>query len=133
MPVWHSDPLKGHVDQVTNGMSYAFAVRHGIVAVEVQRDKVVVACDQPFVRDWQAHLKQVLRDRELEVVLANPEQLRRYRVEFYNLSRSIAGAARSGGQELSGIPNFEQLLEVGKGHPDADDQHNVKSVDRNLE
>jgi len=73
MPVCHIDPLKVHVDQVTNVMSYAFAERHGIVAVEVQRDKVVVACDQPFVRDWQAHLKQVLRDRELEVVLANPE------------------------------------------------------------
>ncbi len=129
MPVCHIDPLKVHVDQVTNVMSYAFAERHGIVAVEVQRDKVVVACDQPFVRDWQVHLKQVLRDRELEVVLANPEQLRRYRVEFYNLSRSIAGASGNTGQEMSGITNFEQLLEVGKGHHDADDQHIVNIVD----
>ncbi len=48
------------MDQVTNVMSYAFAERHGIVAVEVHRDKVVVACDQPFVRDWQPHLQQVL-------------------------------------------------------------------------
>jgi len=129
IPVWNIDPLKVHVDQVTNVMSYAFAERHGIVAVEVLRDKVVVACDQPFVRDWQAHLKQVLRDRELEVVLANPEQLRRYRVEFYNLSRSIAGASGNTGQEMSGITNFEQLLEVGKGHHDADDQHIVNIVD----
>ena len=129
IPVCHIDPLKVHVDQVTNVMSYAFAERHGIVAVEVLRDKVVVACDQPFVRDWQAHLKQVLRDRELEVVLANPEQLRRYRVEFYNLSRSIAGASGNTGQEMSGITNFEQLLEVGKGHHDADDQHIVNIVD----
>ena len=127
--VCHIDPLKVHVDQVTNVMSYAFAERHGIVALEVLRDKVVVACDQPFVRDWQAHLKQVLRDRELEVVLANPEQLRRYRVEFYNLSRSIAGASGKTGQEMSGITNFEQLLEVGKGHHDADDQHIVNIVD----
>ncbi|MED5388932.1 MAG: GspE/PulE family protein [Pseudomonadota bacterium] len=129
MPVYHIDPLKVHVDQVTHVMSYAFAERHGIVAVEVQRDKVVVACDQPFVRDWQTHLKQVLRDRELEVVLANPEQLRRYRIEFYNLSRSIAGASGNTGQEMSGITNFEQLLEVGKGHHDADDQHIVNIVD----
>ena len=129
IPVCHIDPLKVHVDQVTNVMSYAFAERHGIVALEVLRDKVVVACDQPFVRDWQAHLKQVLRDRELEVVLANPEQLRRYRVEFYNLSRSIAGASGKTGQEMSGITNFEQLLEVGKGHHDADDQHIVNIVD----
>ena len=90
---------------------------------------MVVACDQPFKPDWQEHLKQVLGDRSLDVVFANPEQLRRYRIEFYNLSRSIAGAARTGGQELSGITNFEQLLEVGKGHPDADDQHIVNIVD----
>ncbi|MCG8394368.1 MAG: GspE/PulE family protein [Pseudomonadales bacterium] len=129
MPVYHIDPLKVHVDQVTNVMSYAFAERHGIVALEVHRDRVVVACDQPFIRDWHSHLKQVLRDRELEVVLANPEQLRRYRIEFYNLSRSIAGASGKTGQEMSGITNFEQLLEVGKGHHDADDQHIVNIVD----
>ena len=63
------------------------------------------------------------------MVLANPEQLRRYRVEFYNLSRSIAGASGNTGQEMSGITNFEQLLEVGKGHHDADDQHIVNIVD----
>ncbi|MED5430853.1 MAG: GspE/PulE family protein [Pseudomonadota bacterium] len=129
MKVYHIDPLKVHVDQVTNVMSYAFAERHGIVAVEVQRDKVVVACDQPFLQDWKGHLQQVLRDRKLEVVLANPEQLRRYRIEFYNLSRSIAGATGNTGQEMSGITNFEQLLEVGKGHHDADDQHIVNIVD----
>ncbi|MEE2868976.1 MAG: GspE/PulE family protein [Pseudomonadota bacterium] len=129
MKVYHIDPLKVHVDQVTNVMSYAFAERHGIVAVEVHRDKVVVACDQPFLQDWKGHLQQVLRDRKLEVVLANPEQLRRYRIEFYNLSRSIAGATGNTGQEMSGITNFEQLLEVGKGHHDADDQHIVNIVD----
>ncbi|MZR62640.1 GspE/PulE family protein [Alcanivorax sp. DP30] len=129
MRVYHIDPLKVQVDQVTNVMSYAFAERHGIVAVEVHRDRVVVACDQPFIQDWKAHLQQVLRDRELEVVLANPEHLRRYRIEFYNLSRSIAGAAGNTGQEMSGITNFEQLLEVGKGHHDADDQHIVNIVD----
>ncbi|MEE3319139.1 MAG: GspE/PulE family protein [Pseudomonadota bacterium] len=127
--VYNIDPLKVQVDQVTNVMSYAFAERHGIVAVEVHRDKVVVACDQPFLSDWKGHLQQVLRERELEVVLANPEQLRRYRIEFYNLSRSIAGASGNTGQELSGITNFEQLLEVGKGHHDADDQHIVNIVD----
>ncbi|WP_081939760.1 GspE/PulE family protein [Alcanivorax nanhaiticus] len=129
MRVYNIDPLKVQVDQVTNVMSYAFAERHGIVAVEVHRDRVVVACDQPFIQDWKGHLQQTLRDRELEVVLTNPEHLRRYRIEFYNLSRSIAGATGNTGQELSGITNFEQLLEVGKGQHDADDQHIVNIVD----
>ncbi|MGB2248603.1 MAG: GspE/PulE family protein [Alcanivorax sediminis] len=129
MRVYHIDPLKVQVDQVTNVMSYAFAERHGIVAVEVHRDRVVVACDQPFINDWMDHLRQTLRERDLEVVLTNPEHLRRYRIEFYNLSRSIAGATGKTGQEMSGITNFEQLLEVGKGHHDADDQHIVNIVD----
>ncbi len=130
LPVFHIDPLKAKVDPITALMSYAFAERHGILAVEVGRDRVTVACDQPFQRAWEEHLAQVLRERELEVVFANPEQLRRYRIEFYNLSRSIAGARDVSGQNLGTVTNFEQLLELGQGGtPDADDQHIVNIVD----
>lgn len=130
LPVYHLDPLKVKVDQITTVMSYAFAERHGLLCVEVGRDKVVVACDQPFQQAWQDHLTQVLRDRELEVVFVDPEAMRRYRIEFYNLSRSIAGAADNSGQSLSGVTNFEQLLQLGgKGNLDADDQHIVAIVD----
>jgi general secretion pathway protein E len=130
LPQYHIDPLKVKVDQVTTVMSYAFAERHGILAVEVGRDGVTVACDQPFKRDWEEHLRATLRERELKVVFANPEDLRRYRIEFYNLSRSIAGARDQGGQSLSGVTNFEQLLELGgKGNLDAEDQHVVAIVD----
>ena len=130
LPQYHIDPLKVKVDQITTVMSYAFAERHGILAVEVGRDSVTVACDQPFKRDWEEHLRATLRERELKVVFANPEDLRRYRIEFYNLSRSIAGARDQGGQSLSGVTNFEQLLELGgKGSLDAEDQHVVAIVD----
>lgn len=130
LPQYHIDPLKVKVDQVTTVMSYAFAERHGILAVEIKRDSVTVACDQPFKRDWEEHLRATLRERELKVVFANPEDLRRYRIEFYNLSRSIAGARDQGGQSLSGVTNFEQLLELGgKGNLDAEDQHVVAIVD----
>ena len=130
MELYHIDPLKVHVDQVTAVMSYAFAERHGILALEVHRDYVVVACDQPFCRDWESHLLQTLRGRDIHTVLANPEQLRRYRLEFYNLSRSIAGASDHSGQDPSSVTNFEQLLELGgKGSVEADDQHIVNIVD----
>ncbi|PKM21752.1 MAG: type II secretion system protein E, partial [Gammaproteobacteria bacterium HGW-Gammaproteobacteria-14] len=92
LPLYHIDPLKVRVDQVTTLMSYAFAERHGILGVELSRDSVTVACDQPYRRDWEDHLRATLRDRQLKVVLADPADLRRYRIEFYNLSRSIAGA-----------------------------------------
>ena len=130
LELYHIDPLKVHVDQVTGIMSYAFAERHGILAVEVHRDYVVVACDQPFCRDWEGHLAQTLREREIHTVFVNPEQLRRYRLEFYNLSRSLAGAGSQTGQEPSSVTNFEQLLELGgKGAVEADDQHIVNIVD----
>ena len=130
LPQFHVDPLKIKVDQVTTVMSYAFAERHGILAVEVARDSVTVACDQPFRRDWEDHLRATLRDRELKVVFANPEDMRRYRIEFYNLSRSIAGARDQSGQSLSNVTNFEQLLELGgRGNLDAEDQHVVAIVD----
>jgi general secretion pathway protein E len=130
MPLFHIDPLKIKVDQVTTVMSYAFAERHGILAVEVSRDSVTVACDQPFRREWEEHLRATLRERALKVVFGNPEDLRRYRIEFYNLSRSIAGARDQGGQNLSNVTNFEQLLELGgKGNLDAEDQHVVAIVD----
>lgn len=130
LEVYTIDPLKTRVDQVTTIMSYAFAERHSILAVEVARDRVIIACGQPFMRDWMNHLEQTLPGRELEVVFANPEQLRRYRIEFYNLSRSIAGAQEQGGQAFSSVTNFEQLLELGgRGTPDAEDQHIVNIVD----
>ena len=130
MELFHLDPLKTKVEQVTTIMSYAFSERHSILAVDVSRNQVVVGCDQPFDLSWQEHLKATLRDRELKTVFVNPADLRRYRIEFYNLSRSIAGARDAGGQNLSGVTNFEQLLELGgKGSLDADDQHIVAIVD----
>lgn len=130
LPVFHLDPLKVKVDQISTVMSYAFAERHGLLCVDVNRDVVTVACDQPFKTEWQEHLQQVLRERELKVVFVNPEDLRRYRIEFYNLSRSIAGAKDNSGQAMSGVTNFEQLLELGgKGKLDAEDQHIVAIVD----
>jgi general secretion pathway protein E len=122
------DPLKVVVDQITGIMSYAFSERHGILALEVRRDEVVIASEQPFDTAWRDNLQQVLRDREIKQVFTSPDQLRRYRLEFYNLSRSISGA-RATSQQTSSIGNFEQLLELGRSTPDADNQHIVNIVD----
>ncbi len=130
LPLFNLDPLNTKVDQVTTVMSYAFAERNGILAVEVSRDEVTVATAQPFIRNWAQHLEATLRERKLNTVFVNPEHLRRYRIEFYNLSRSIAGARENSGQNLTGVTNFEQLLELGgKGDIEADNQHVVAIVD----
>lgn len=127
---FHLDPLKVNVASVSELMSFKFAERHHILAVQVGREEVVIGTDQPFYTEWIGQIEQTLRGKRLRVVVVNPEALCRYRLEFYNLSRSIQSATGSTGQSIVGIGNFEQLLEMGKAaSPDANDQHIVAIVD----
>ena len=123
------DPMKIDTRAVTAVMSFAFAKRHQIMAVEVNADEVVIASAQPFVSSWEENLSHALQKRIVRVV-ANPVDISRYSVEFYTLVSSVSGAV---GGELSGssaISNFEQMLELGKlKDPDANDQHIVNIVD----
>ncbi|MFZ5723693.1 MAG: GspE/PulE family protein [Pseudomonadota bacterium] len=129
MPWFHLDPLKVNVAKVSEVMSYKFAERHHILAVQVNKEDIVVATDQPFYTDWIGQLEQTARGKQIKVVVANPDDLSRYRLEFYNLSRSIQRASGDSGQSTVGVVNFEQLLEMGKASVDANDQHIVAIVD----
>src|ERR1700754_2238633 len=60
-PYMRIDPLKINVAAITPLMSYAFAQRHKILAVAVDRDAVVVASAQPYVTGWEADLTHVLK------------------------------------------------------------------------
>ncbi len=128
-PVFHIDPLKMDVRGIASIMSFAFAQRHRILAVEVRSDEVVIASAEPFVTGWIDNLKHVLR-RDIRRVVTNPADLRRYTVEFYQLANSV-NKANAGRSESSGaVGNFEQLLELGNiANPDANDQHIVNIVD----
>lgn len=129
-PLYVIDPLKINVPAVTEVMSYAFAERHQILAVAVNADHVVIASTQPFHRDWEDNLKHTLREKEIRRVVINPADFHRFLIEFYNLARSVSGASAKGGQSLSGVTNFEQLLEIGElKSADANDQHIVNIVD----
>jgi general secretion pathway protein E len=130
-PVFNIDPLKMNVPAITSIMSYAFAKRHKILAVEDHRDYVVVASSQPFIDGWEEDLSHVLR-KPIRRVLADPELLERYTVEFYMLTRSVSSADGAGQVSAASfeITNFEQMLELGQlKDPDANDQHIVNIVD----
>lgn len=131
LPLFHIDPLKVDVHAVTATMSYAFAERHHILAVQVRPDEVVLATAQPFYRDWEVGLSQVLRDKTFKVVVADQADIHRYRIEFYNLSKSVQGAHQNGaGQTKNITANFEQLFEIKDlKSADANDQHVVNIVD----
>src|SRR6266571_75665 len=101
-----------------------------VLQVEVNTREAVIATAEPYVKEWEKELKQMLR-LEIRRVIANPLDIARYQVEFYNLAKSIKGAAQKGGEQRSGIGNFEQLVEIGQTNKqfDANDQHIVHVVD----
>ena len=125
----HIDPLKVNFAAVTEVMSSAYAVRFRILAVEVKPHEVVIATAEPFQRAWEAELAPMLR-KPIRRVIANPDDIARYQVEFYNLAKSIKGAMGKG-DVSGGASNFEQLVELGKSNKqfDANDQHIVRIVD----
>jgi general secretion pathway protein E len=126
---FHIDPLKINFSGATEVMSNAYATRFKILPVQVSTREVVIATAEPYVKEWERELRQILR-LEIRRVLANPLDIARYQVEFYNLAKSVKGAVDRGDQR-SGIGNFEQLVELGQAskQPDANDQHIVRVVD----
>ena len=129
LPYYHIDPLKVDFSGVTEVMSNAYATRFKILPVEVTPRDVVIATAEPFVREWEKELRPILR-KDIRRVIANPQVIERYIVEFYNLAKSVKRAMKSG-EATSGISNFEQLVELGKANRqyDANDQHIVNIVD----
>jgi general secretion pathway protein E len=128
-PFLRIDPLKINVAAITPLMSYAFAQRHKILAVAVDNDSVTIASSEPLVHSWEANLTHVLK-RPIKRVVASPTDIQRFTVEFYRLARSVSGAS-AGDSKISGMGNFEQLLNLGSQdqEPDANDAHIVNIVD----
>lgn len=128
LPYVRLDPLKIDVDSVTAVMSKAFAIRHDILAVGVDKNEVSIAVVDPVENSWESGLTHILR-KPIKRVFANPETVKRLQHEFYNLSQSMKGASGESLQNVK-LSNLEQLLEVGNtGDLDANDQHVVQIVD----
>ncbi|MDF1763205.1 MAG: GspE/PulE family protein [Oleibacter sp.] len=128
MTAYIIDPLEINVSVITEVMSYAFSERHDILAVSANKDEVVVACAEPHVSSWVADLEHVTR-RQVRRVLSSPSDIRRFRVEFYQLANSVS-RARADSSGISSVQNLEAMLELGKAKaPDANDEHIVNIVD----
>ncbi|MES0327195.1 MAG: GspE/PulE family protein [Gammaproteobacteria bacterium] len=123
------DPLKVDVTQVTDVMSFAYAQRFNVLAVKVEAYSITVATAQPFDRDWESELSRI-HNKEFKQVIASPEEIRRYLVEFYTVSKSVFGAQNDSQRGLGDLQNLESLMELGRvGKLDANDQHVVNIVD----
>jgi general secretion pathway protein E len=129
MEYLHIDPLKIDFTGVTEVMSSAYATRFRILPVAVNSKEAVIATAEPHIRDWEPELARMIK-RDIRRVIANPVDIERYQVEFYNLAKSIKGANKTHAG-ASGLSNFEQLVELGKSDKqiDANDAHVVRVVD----
>jgi general secretion pathway protein E len=129
LPFYIIDPLKADVQALTAVMSQEFALKNRILAVEVNDDHILIATDQPFVTEWVGNLEYSISPKKIQRVFLNPEQLQRYLIEYYQVSRAVTGSQKSGSydRENKGV---EALLQLGDTqNPDANDQHIVKLVD----
>jgi general secretion pathway protein E len=116
---------------VADVMSATYAARFNILPVEMTPTEVVIATAQPFTAsDWQAEIAKITR-RSVKLVMANPLDIAQYTAQFFTLAKSIKGANKSSGQDLSLRNNFEQLVELGNSNKqvDANDQHIINIVD----
>ncbi len=130
MDVVRIDPLKVDVPSVTNIMSFEYAKNQYILPICVSDTQVIIGTDQPFYKDWYVNIGHIVRPKTIKTVYLNPEQLNRYRAEFYQVTRAIAGANIAQKKASADVTNVEALLQLGDNtNPDANDQHIVKVVD----
>ncbi len=129
VPYMHIDPLKVDFSAVGSVMSSTYAQRYRILPVAVSNDTVMIATSEPFVRSWVPEISNLLR-RRVELVLANPLDVKRYVAEFFSLAQSVRRAQEKAEDDKSAVSSFEQLVQMGiSGTPDANDRHIVRIVD----
>ena len=127
LPYVRIEPLKADFGKVDEGMSSAYAERHQVLPLKISPTDMLVATSQPFMTDWVAEVERQSH-RKVSLVVSNPQDIARYTTEFYNLSKSVWAAAKTGSN--SSISSFEQLVDLGnKKNLDANDQGVVQLVD----
>lgn len=130
MSIIRIDPLKIDVPAVTQLMSFEYARSQHILPIEVKVNEVVIGTDQPFYTDWQASIEKLIKSRSYRTVYISPDQISRYRREFYQVTQAIAGANSVHKRAAADVTNVEALLQLGDNtNPDANDQHIVRVVD----
>ncbi|HOM13982.1 MAG TPA: ATPase, T2SS/T4P/T4SS family [Rubrivivax sp.] len=128
MPYLRIDPLRVEVGRVADVMSAQYAQLRAALPIAVGAGEVTIATAEPLDVAWVPEIEAHTR-RRVRLVLASPDELRRYTTEFYALAKSVRAAARSG--EVAPAASFEQLVELGRSNKqlDANDQGVVQVVD----
>jgi general secretion pathway protein E len=125
----HIDPLKSDVGSLMNIVSYQYAEQNSILPIKVSKDHVTFATCHPRDQKWQLELEQLL-NREVDFVFSNPNDIDRYRKEFYSLANSIEKSQGLENANTDIRENLDQLVELGRtGQLDAEHHHVIQVVD----
>jgi len=129
MPYHRIDPLKIEVTKITAVMSYAYAARFNILPISVDDKFITIATAEPFVKEWEHELSRI-NNQEFRRVISNPDDISRYLLEFFTVSKSVNKAESESQGKGNEIGNLESLMQLGRaGKLDANDQHVVNIVD----
>jgi general secretion pathway protein E len=110
-------------------MSYAYAARFNILPVKVENNLITVATAEPFEKEWENELSRINKST-FKRVITSPEDISRYLLEFYTISKSVIGAESNTQLGVGNLANLESMMELGRaGKLDANDQHVVNIVD----
>lgn len=128
LPYLRIDPLRADVGRIADVMSVHYAESRRALPVVVGPTEVTIATAEPFDIGWVPEIESATR-RHVRLVVANPDEVRRYTTEFYSLAKSVRAAQKQG--EVSPAASFEQLVELGRSNRqlDANDQGVVQVVD----
>ena len=128
LPYLRIDPLKVDVARVADVMSITYAERRKALPVFVGPNEITIATCEPLDVAWVDEILAHTR-KTIQLVVANPLELQRYRTEFYTLARSVKDAKKKTGDSVA--HNFEQLVELGRANRqlDANDQGIIQVVD----
>ena len=128
LPYLRIDPLRADVGRVADVMSVQYAEMRVALPLNYGAHEVTIATAEPFDIGWVAEIAAHTR-RQIKLVVAHPDEIRRFTTEFYALARSVRAAQKSG--ETAATASFEQLVELGRSNRqlDANDQGVVQVVD----
>ena len=128
LPYLRIDPLRAEGGRVADVMGLQYAETRRALPISFGATEVTIATAEPFDVAWVPEIEAHTR-RQVRLVVANPEDVRRYTAEFYTLARSVRSAHKTG--EVATMASFEQLVELGKTQKslDANDQGVVQVVD----
>ena len=128
LPYLRIDPLRADVGRVADVMSVQYAEMRVALPLNYGTTEVTIATAEPFDIGWVAEIAAHTR-RQVKLVVAHPDEIRRFTTDFYALARSVRAAQKSG--ETAATASFEQLVELGRSNRqlDANDQGVVQVVD----